>query len=53
MAESLSKLAKHQKNVESLMDRLKELTMEAETEDGAHLFSRVEGIYLCEFTNIL
>lgn len=45
MAVSTSKISKHQENITMLMEKLKELTMEAENEDGVRLFGRVEGMY--------
>lgn len=47
MAASTSKISKHQENITMLMNKLKELSMEADSEDGTHLFSRIEGMYLC------
>lgn len=47
MAASTSKSSKHQQNVSMLLDKLKELAMEAEGEDNIRLYSRVEGISFC------
>lgn len=49
MAESTSRLSeKHQENVNMLLEKLKELSMSAETTNDGRIFSRVEGKSLCE-----
>lgn len=43
MAASTSKVSKHQENISVLMNRMKELAMDAETGADARIFSRIEG----------
>lgn len=37
--------SKHKQNISMLMDKLKELTMSAESEADSHLYKRIEGKY--------
>lgn len=47
MATSTGKSPTHQENISMLMEKLKELSMEAESIESGRLFNRIEGMYFC------